>query len=330
MDNDNSRERGDLDADQGRWRIGKISTFESWNPGLSAPLDRPGLDVEVGHYVVGVDGVELTTDDDPHRLLDGTAERQTVLHINSEPSFEDHWTVTVEPIQDDSALRRHAWVEDNRRMVDELSGGRLAYAWIPNTAGAGTTSFDRYIFAQQDREGAVIDARFNGGGLLDDYMVDLITRDLRAAIANEALGGRPFRLPAGILGPKVLLINELSGSGGDYYPWVFRQQNAGPPIGTQTWGGLVSPAVHYGLLYGGALTAPVNAVFDPITGDWIAENEEVPPDTEVRLDAQSVAEGRDPQLERAVEEALRLLETEGIPVIDEPPSPRPSIDPGRL
>ncbi|MEM6326236.1 MAG: PDZ domain-containing protein, partial [Bacteroidota bacterium] len=246
----------DLEPHDGRWRIARIYTTESWNPRLRAPLDRSGLDVEEGYYLLGVNGREMTADDDPYRFLDGTVGVQTVLHVNSEPTMEGHWRETVEPIRSEGGLRQRAWVEDNRRRVDELSDGQLAYVWVPNTGGGGFVSFNRYYFAQQDKLGAVIDERFNGGGLLDDYMVDLMTRRLRAAITNEAPGGAPFRLPAGILGPKALLINELAGSGGDFFPWVFRQQNAGPLIGTQTWGGLVKSSVHYGLIDGGALTAP--------------------------------------------------------------------------
>jgi tricorn protease len=171
----------------------------------------------------------------------------------------------------------------------------------------------------------VIDERFNGGGLLDDYMVDLMIRSLRAAITNEVPNGRPFRLPAGILGPKVLLINEMAGSGGDFFPRVFRQQQAGPLVGTRNWGGVVKSSVHHPLVDGGALTAPDNAVFDPIGKGWIAENEGVPPDVEVLLDTRSVAEGRDPQLERSAREPLCLLELAPPPAITPPPSPTPSI-----
>ena len=318
----------DLEAVSGRWQITRIYTFESWNPNLTAPLDRPGMRVEEGTYLVGVDGVELTAADDPYRLLDGTAGRQTVLYLNDRPTMEGHWTETVEPIRSEGSLRQRAWVEDNRRMVDELSDGKLAYVWVPNTGGSGYVSFNRYFFAQQDKLGAVIDERFNGGGNLDDYMVDYMTRTLRAAITNEVPNGEPFRLPQGVLGPKVLLINELAGSGGDYFPWAFRQQQVGPLIGARTWGGLVKSSVHYALVDGGALTAPDNAVFDPINNRWVAENEGVPPDIEVLLDARSFAEGRDPQLERAVREALRLVEEQGTQSVTPPPYPRPSRRPG--
>jgi tricorn protease len=313
----------DLEADNGRWRITRIYTAESWNPGLTAPLAAPGLQIDVGQYILAVDGVELTAADDPYRLFDGTAGRQTVLHINDRPTMTGARTVTVQPISSENTLRQRAWVEDNRRRVDELSGGRLAYVWVPNTGGAGVVSFNRYYFAQQDRQGAVIDERYNGGGLLDDYMVDLMIREPRAAITNEAPGGRPFQLPAGVLGPKVLLINELAGSGGDYFPWVFRHQQIGPLIGTRTWGGLVRSCSHYPMIDGGFITSPCNAVFQPGVG-WIAENEGVPPDIEVRMDARTVAQGRDPQLERAVQEALRMLDEQGPRTITVPAFPRPA------
>jgi tricorn protease len=317
----------DLSPDENRWRIERIFTFESWNPSLHAPLDRPGLKVKEGQYLLAVNGVELTDEDDPYRLLDGTADQQTVLAINDQPTMEGSWTIIVEPQQNERSLRQRAWVEDNRRRVDDLSDGKLAYVWVPNTGEPGVISFNRYFFAQQDKVGAVIDERYNGGGLLDDYMVDLMTRSLRAAITNEVPDGRPFRLPAGILGPKVLLINERAGSGGDFFPWVFRQQQAGPLIGTRTWGGLVKSSVHYPLIDGGALTAPDNAVFDPAENRWIAENEGVAPDIEVILDAKSVAEGRDPQLERGVQEVLGLIEERPTREVVPPPFSLPAQRP---
>lgn len=315
----------DLVADNNYWKISRIFTTESWNPELSGPLDEPGLKVETGNYIVGINGTEMTSGDDPYRMLDGTADVQTVLHVNNKADFESAWTVTVKPIRSENALRQRAWVEDNRRLVDSLSNGKLAYVWVPNTSTPGFVSFNRYFFAQQDKAGAVIDERFNGGGLLDDYMVDLMTRSLRASITNEAPGGTPWRLPAGILGPKVLLINEMAGSGGDFFPWVFRQQKAGPLIGTTTWGGLVASSVHYPLVDGGALTAPNNAVFDPVNNEWVAENEGVSPDIEVRQDARSLQAGRDPQLERAVQEALKLLEEQPKIQVSPPSFPTPAI-----
>ncbi len=314
----------DLVAENKYWKINRIFTTESWNPELSSPLERPGLKIQEGNYLVGINGRELTTADDPFQYLDGTVGKQTVLHINSTPAFTGSWKEIVEPISSENNLRQRAWVEDNRRLVDKLSNGRLAYVWVPNTGGPGFVSFNRYYFAQQDKEGAVIDERFNGGGLLDDYMVDLMTRRLRASLTNEVPNGVPGRLPAGILGPKVLLINEMAGSGGDFFPWVFRQQKVGPLIGARTWGGLVKSSVHYSLVDGGALTAPDNAVFDPINNKWIAENEGVPPDIEVRQDAASLEKGIDPQLERAVKETLLLVDQEKKIKVTPPPFSTPA------
>ncbi len=314
----------DLVAENGRWKINRIFTTESWNPGLTSPLDRPDIKVKEGYYLVGINGKELTASEDPYKLLDGTAGIQTVIHINSTPAFEGAWKETVEPIKNEGALRQRAWVEDNRRMVEKLSDGKLAYVWVPNTGGPGFVSFNRYLFAQQDKFGAVIDERFNGGGSLDDYMVDLLNRSLRAALTNEAPNGKNFKLPAGILGPKVLLINEMAGSGGDYFPWAFRQQKVGQLIGTTTWGGLVKSSVHYLLVDGGRITAPDNAVFDPINNEWVAENKGVAPDIEVRQDGLSLSKGIDPQLERAVKEVMKLVKQKGEIKIERPEYPTPA------
>jgi tricorn protease len=314
----------DLVQNNGRWQVKRIYNTESWNPSLSAPLAQPDLKIEEGNYILAIDEKSLTADMDPYALLNGHAKKQTTLLVNTKASEEGAWTIKVEPIESESALRQRAWVEDNRRKVSELSKGKLGYVWVPNTGGPGFVSFNRYYFAQQDKMGAVIDERFNGGGLLDDYMVDLMVRRLRAAATNEVPGGTPFNLPSGILGPKALLINELSGSGGDFFPWAFRHQKVGPLIGTRTWGGLVKSSVHYSLVDGGYITAPDNAIFDPQANKWIAENEGVAPDIEEKIDAASASIGRDPQLERAVKEVLLLLEKDSKPTVAHPPYSTPA------
>lgn len=314
----------DLVMNNGRWQVKRIYNTESWNPSLSAPLAQPDLKIEEGNYIIAIDEKALTADMDPYQLLNGKANLQTTLLVNNKATEEGAWTIKVTPIASESALRQRAWVEDNRRKVAELSGGKLGYVWVPNTGGPGFVSFNRYYFAQQDKMGAVIDERFNGGGLLDDYMVDLMVRRLRAAATNEVPGGVPFNLPSGILGPKALLINELSGSGGDFFPWAFRHQKVGPLIGTRTWGGLVKSSVHYALVDGGTITAPDNAIFDPGANKWIAENEGVAPDIEVTVDAASAAKGQDPQLERAVKEVLLLLEKDSKPTVTHPPYSTPA------
>jgi len=313
----------DLVVEEGKWKIKRIYTTESWNPGLVAPLAQPNLNVNEGNYLIAVNGEALSAGDDPYKLLNGTARLQTILSVNNKPSADGSWTILVQPIVNENALRQQAWVEDNRRKVDKLSNGKLAYVWVPNTGGPGFNNFNRYYFAQQDKQGAVIDERFNGGGLLDDYMVDLMVRRLRAAISNEVPNGQPIRLPAGILGPKVLLINELAGSGGDFFPWIFKQQKVGPLIGTRTWGGLVKSTTHYAFLDGGSMTAPDNGVFDPVQNKWVGENIGIAPDIEQKITALSVSKGIDLQLAKGVEEALKLLEKEPWPAVKTPPYSTP-------
>lgn len=317
----------DLIAAKQHWKINRLYTAESWNPKLKGPLDQPGMNIENGFYLVGINGQEITKNDNPYQYLDGTVGKQTILHINKKDDFSESWQVIVEPISNENSLRQRAWVEDNRRLVDKLSDGKLAYIWVPNTSTPGFVSFNRYFFAQQDKQGAVIDERFNGGGLLDDYMVDLMTRTLRASLTNEVPNGKPIQLPAGIKGPKVLLINELSGSGGDFFPWAFRQQKVGKIIGARTWGGLVKSSVHYRLVDGGALTAPDNAVFDPIKNEWVAENKGISPDIAIYQDAKSLAKGKDPQLEGAVIALLEQLEGNAVKSVSPPKYPTPALQP---
>ena len=311
----------DVVADGDRWRIARIFTSESWNPGLRAPLDAPGVKARVGDYLLEVNGVAVTTKDEVWKALDGTAERQTVLRLAERASGERAWNVTVVPVRSEVQLRQRAWVEDNRRRVDSLSHGKLAYVWVPNTGRPAVTAFDRYYFAQQDRKGAVIDERFNGGGLLDDYMVSIMNRQPVGGVTDFVPGSKNTRLPAsGVFGPKALVTNELAGSGGDYFPWVFRQMKVGPLIGTRTWGGLVNAAVPYPLVDGGTITSPALAVFGP--SGFIAEGEGVPPDIEVLQESRLVMQGRDPQLERAVAEVMKAVESNAV-VAPKPPASFP-------
>jgi tricorn protease len=227
----------------------------------------------------------------------------------------------VEPVSNEGQLRTWAWVEHNRETVNRLSDGRLAYVWLPNTGQVGYTFFNRLYFAQQDRQGAVIDERNNGGGSAADYIVDVLSRELTGYFNSRAGDRRPFTQPmAGLWGPKVMIINERAGSGGDLLPYLFRFKQVGPLVGTRTWGGLVGTWDTPPLLDGGRFVAPRGGFFD-VDGHWAVEGEGVAPDIEIRNDPAPVIAGRDPQLERAVEEALRLLETEAVVLKPEPPAP---------
>ncbi len=311
----------DFAVDQGRYRLARIYRGENWNPNLRAPLSGPGLDVQQGEYLLAVNGVELTAGMNPYSLFDRTADRQTVLTLNAKPEMKGAREVTVVPLAGEISLRQRQWIDDNRRKVDELSGGKLAYVWVPDTGGGGYTNFTRYYFAQQDKQGAVIDERFNHGGSIADYMVDLMSRKLLGYFNNPVGDRQPFTAPnAAIWGPKVMLINEMSGSGGDMLPYMFRLMEIGPLIGTRTWGGLVGIWDVPDLVDGGFITAPRGGFYD-LNGEWRVENEGVGPDIEVEMEPKLVAAGRDPQLERAVAEALKLLETEGMQMLPQPADP---------
>ncbi|HUH11911.1 MAG TPA: PDZ domain-containing protein, partial [Longimicrobiales bacterium] len=319
----------DLVRDGERFRIARIYTGEAWNPSVRAPLAEPGIDVREGDYLLAIDGVELRWPTNPHELLMGTANRQTRLRVNGRPSLDGARLVTVVPVASEGALRTLAWVEGNRRRVDELSDGRLAYVWLPNTGQGGYSSFNRWYFAQQDRHGAVIDERNNGGGSAADYIVDVLNRDLQGYF-NSAVGDRrPFTQPmAGLWGPKVMVINERAGSGGDLMPYLFRQMGIGPLVGTKTWGGLVGTWDTPPFVDGGRMVAPRGGFFD-LSGSWAVEGEGVAPDIEVEQTAKEVIAGRDPQLEAAVAEALRLLEENPVRLMPEPAPPIRWRRPGR-
>ncbi|MEO5814291.1 MAG: PDZ domain-containing protein, partial [Gemmatimonadaceae bacterium] len=297
----------DFTVDNGRYKIAKIYDAESWNPELRAPLAMPGNNVRNGDYLLAVNGVELRAPDNVYRLLDGTANKQTVLTINSRPSMDGARTVTVIPVANEQGLRTRAWVEGNRRLVDSLSKGQLAYVYLPNTGQPGYTSFNRYYFAQQDRKGAVVDERFNGGGSAADYIVDLLGRDFDGYFNNPVGERYPYTSPAnGIWGPKVMIINEMAGSGGDLMPYMFKRRKIGPLVGKRTWGGLVATTDTPPFIDGGSMIAPRFGFFGR-DGKWAVENEGVAPDIDVENWPKDVVAGHDPQLERAVAEGLRLL-----------------------
>jgi tricorn protease len=241
--------------------------------------------------------------------------------VNDRPSTDGAREIVVEPVTNEGQLRSWAWVEGNRKKVEEMSGGRLAYVYVPNTGQGGYTYFNRMYFAQQDKQGAVIDERNNGGGSAADYIVDVLARELTGYFNSRAGDHKPWTQPmSGLWGPKVMIINERAGSGGDLMPYLFRFREVGPLIGTRTWGGLVGTWDTPPLIDGGRFVAPRGGFFD-VNGEWAVEAEGVAPDIEVVNDPRSVASGGDPQLERAVAEALRLLEANPVVLRPEPAPP---------
>ena len=309
----------DYEIVDGYYRIKHIYSGENWNPNLRAPLTEPGIDVSEGDYLLAVNGQPLTADTNLYKLFEKTADRQTVLKVNSKPTDEEARTVTVVPISSDRGLRRRAWIEGNRRKVDEMSDGRVAYVYMPNTSWSGYHSFNRDYFSHLDREAVIIDERFNGGGKAADYIIDMLSRPLLSYWSPRE--GRMYTTPrASIFGPKVMIINEYAGSGGDAMPLYFRRRGLGKLVGKRTWGGLVGLSGSPGLIDGGYVAAPSFAIVSP-DGEWEVENEGVSPDIEVEMTPKLVIEGHDPQLEKAIEVVLEELERNPVKKVSRPAYP---------
>ena len=309
----------DYNLENGRYRVAKVYSGENWNPGSEAPLTQPGVNVKAGDYILAVNGRDLHASDNIYSFFQQTAGKQVVIKVGSNPDGKDSREVTVVPVDSEENVRHLAWLESNRRRVDEATGGRVAYVHIPNTAGAGYTSFNRYYFAQVGKEAAIIDERFNEGGQLADYIVEYLRRPLMSKVVTRE--GHDWSSPSeAIFGPKVMLINEMSGSGGDALPWYFRKAQIGPLVGKKTWGGLVGIGGYPQLIDGGNVTAPRAAIYG-LNGEWEVENHGISPDVEVDLEPSVWRAGRDAQLEKAIEVVMQQLKEHPLPEIKRPPYP---------
>ncbi len=308
----------DYTIKNGRYCLSKIYTGGSWNPEQAPPLAQPGLNVHVGDCILSIGGEELRADDDIQRLLEGTANHAVVLHVASE-SGSNARDVTVVPVRSEVSMRNNQWIEDNQRLVDKLSGGKLAYVYLPDTGNGGFTNFNRFYFSQLDKEGAVIDERFNGGGQVADYVIEAMQRKIVGYWAYR-YGAIQTTSNASIPGPKVMIINEVAGSGGDAMPWLFHQEKVGTLVGKRTWGGLVGIGAIPVLMDGGNVTSPSFGYFSP-EGKWQIENHGTDPDIVVEQDPKAVSEGHDPQLEKAVSVAMQELAQHPVQAPAKPPYP---------
>jgi tricorn protease len=301
----------DFKVENGRYRFAKVYNGENWNPQLRAPLTQPGVNVTAGEYLIAVKGRNLTANDNLYSFFESTANKQVVIRVGPNPDGSGSREVTVVPITNEIGLRNLAWIEDNRRKVDQVSGGKLAYIYLPDTAGGGYTFFNRYYFSQLDKDGAVVDERFNSGGQAADYVIDYLKKPLMSYWAVR--DGDDFRTPFGTMaGPKVMLINEYSGSGGDLMPYMFRRAGVGQLIGKRTWGGLVGIGGYPVLIDGGSVTAPHFAFYTP-EGKWEIENHGVAPDIDIEFDPAAWRQGRDLQLEKAVQVLMEEMKKNPIP-----------------
>jgi tricorn protease len=309
----------DYSLENGRYRIAKVYDGENWNPSLQAPLTQPGVNAKAGDYILAVNGRDLHSQDNIYSFFEETAGKQVVLKIGANADGKDAREVTVVPVESEENLRHLAWIEGNRRTVDQATGGRVAYVYVPNTAGGGYTSFNRYFFSQVGKEAVIVDERFNEGGQLADYIIDYLRRPIMSKVVTRE--GHDWSSPSeAIYGPKVMIINEMSGSGGDALPWYFRKAGLGPLVGKRTWGGLVGIGGYPQLLDGGYVTAPRAAIYG-LKGEWEVENHGVAPDYEVDLDPAAYRQGHDAQLDKAIEVVMQQLKEHPLPQYPRPAYP---------
>lgn len=289
----------DYEIANGRYRFKKVYGGLNWNPELRSPLTEPAVNVKAGEYLLAVRGQELRPPINVYSFFENTSGKIVEITVGPNPDGAGSRTVSVVPVPNESALRNRDWVEGNLKRVDEATGGRVAYVYVPNTSTLGHTYFKRYFYPQSHKEAIIVDERFNGGGQLADYYIDMLRRPFSAYWAMRY--GADLKTPsASIQGPKVMLIDETAGSGGDFLPWMWRKVGLGKIVGKRTWGGLVGILGFPVLMDGGGVTAPNLAIWTPDEG-WIVENDGVPPDIEVEQTPADVIKGHDPQLEKAIQ-----------------------------
>jgi tricorn protease len=299
----------DWQADGDYYKIRKIIRGASWDAEVQSPLDASGSTIKEGDYVLAVNGIPISTKTDPFAAFAGLAGKAVELTYNTQPSLSGAKTTVVRTLTDEYRLRHLAWIEGNRKRVDEASNGDIGYIYVPSTGIDGQNELVRQFSAQWNKKALIIDERFNNGGQIPDRFIELLNRTPLAfwAIRDGQTWTWP---PIAHFGPKVMLINGWSGSGGDAFPDYFRKKGLGPLIGTRTWGGLIGISGVPTLADGGTITVPTFRMYNP-DGTWFKEGYGVDPDIRVDEDLSQMAKGTDPQLERAIKEAQDLMKTKG-------------------
>jgi tricorn protease len=309
----------DFEIANGRYRLKKVYGGLNWNPQMRAPLTEPGVNAKAGEYLLAVNGRDLRVPTNLYSMFENTSGKIVEITLGPNPDGSGARTVQVVPIANEGALRNRDWVEGNLKKVEQATGGRVAYVYVPNTSTAGHAYFKRYFYPQVNKDAVIVDERFNGGGSVADYYIDILRRPF---IANWAMRyGADLKTPfASIQGPMAMIIDETAGSGGDLLPWMFRKFKMGPLVGQRTWGGLVGILGFPMLMDGGGITAPNLAIWTPEDG-WVVENDGVPPDIEVEQTPADVIAGRDPQLEKAIEVVMAELKKNPPKKVTRPPYP---------
>jgi tricorn protease len=302
------------------YRIKHIVSGGAWDVDVRSPLAEPGLGVKEGDYVLAVNGIPLDTGKDPWAAFAGMADQTVLLTVNSTASMTGSKQVAVKCLSSEVELRFREWIEQRRARVEKATDGKVAYVYVQSTSVDAQNELERQFMAQWSKPGLIVDERFNSGGQIPDRFIELLNRPALSYWAVRDAQPRPWP-PVGHRGPSVMLINGWSGSGGDAFPFYFREAKLGPLIGTRTWGGVIGIDGRYGLVDGTRVTQPRYAFwFDDVA--WDVENHGVDPDVEVVNTPESMVGGHDPQLERAVQEAMRLLKEHPVNrMTNEPPPP---------
>ena len=306
----------DWAKDHDQFKIKTIIRGADWDSEVRSPLDEPGVNVKEGEYILAVNGMALADYTDPWAPFEGLSNETVELTVSSTPDWENVRSVVVKTMSDETRLRNLAWIESNRKRVDEESGGKLGYIYVPSTGIDGQNELVRQFYGQWNKQGLVVDERFNNGGQIPDRFIELLNR--KPLAYWNVRDGKDWQWPpVGNFGSMVMLINGWSGSGGDAFPDYFRKAGLGPLIGGRTWGGLIGISGAPTLIDGGGVTVPTFRMYNP-DGTWFKEGHGVDPDIQVLEDPTQLAKGVDTQLERAIAEALKLVKDKG-PIHPEPP-----------
>ncbi len=307
----------DWEAAGNYYKIKKIIHGAAWDAEVHSPLDQSGSDIKEGDFILAVNGIPITTETEPYAAFQGLSGKTVELTFNSSASFSNAKTVIIKTLGDEYRLRNLEWIEHMRKRVDEATNGEVGYIYVPSTGFDGQSELMRQFNAQWNKKALIIDERFNDGGQIPDRFIEMLNRTPLSFVATR--DGKTWQWPNyANFGPKVMLINGWSGSGGDAFPDYFRKKNLGPLIGTRTWGGLIGISGYPDLVDGGGVTAPSFRIFNP-DGTWFKEGHGVDPDIEVPEDIAAMAKGVDPQLERAIVEIKNLLKTKGFNAPAVPP-----------
>lgn len=302
--------------DKGYYKIGKIIKAGAQDAEIRSSLDAPGLSIKEGDFILAVNGNPLNTATEPFAYFQGLAGKTIELTYNSKPEWNGAQTVLVQAMSDESRLRHLAWIESNRKRVDEATNGEVGYIYVRSTGTDGQSELIRQFVAQWNKKALIIDERFNNGGQIPDRFIEVLNREPLAFWAIRDGNTWPWP-PYANFGPKVMLINGWSGSGGDAFPDYFRKKKLGPLIGARTWGGLIGISGVPSLIDGGGITVPTFRMYNP-DGTWFKEGHGVEPDILVEEDLGAMAKGIDPQLEKGIEEIKLLLKSKAFKQPDRP------------